>query len=630
MGIAGRVKDASGKPLRGARVVVVTSEPARSARPMGGLYIYNSLPVWNECHGPQATDEQGKFELVVPESRSGVYSAVVVYAAAPGHGATRKGLHPAPGRQEVELELGPEHVIRGRVIDLKGQPVVGASVRVVESRWWLPPRRLAMWAPTSTDDKGLFLIRGLERIATVQLQIEGESFTPQRSDVEPVPADSDRKLTFSVAPAKRLNGQVVFADTGKPAAGATIISVASPAGDGRWLEARTDSDGKFRINPFAPDEKSMFTREMTYFLDVFPPSGARYTVAEVTVPASSAVAQEVRVELRRGVLVKGRVTETGSGKPVAGARVQYTDRKGEHIAGAIEPSRANTAVSGADGRFELPVPPEPGHLLVMGPTPDYVRVETSDQELQRGKPGTKRLYADAVVPLEGGREGSEHTVDIQLRRGITLRGLIVGPDEKPAGLCVLFSLSCPAIGYWLGEENSVLWCAQGRFELPGCDPDQTHTVHVYDPARRLGATVKLTKQNATDRATVRLQPCGSARARFVDAAGKPLAKYRPQLTYLLSDGVPQRFYIGQNPPVDYPLEAVQGSLGPLDWDLFGSIETDNDGRVNFPALVPGAKYRIHWPPKDLTDTKPFPHLDFTVAPGEAKDLGQVVNDLVVR
>ena len=35
---------------------------------------------------------------------------------------------------------------------------------------------------------------------------------------------------------------------------------------------------------------------------------------------------------------------------------------------------------------------------------------------------------------------------------------------------------------------------------------------------------------------------------------------------------------------------------------------------------------IHWPPKDLTDPKPLPHLDFTVGPGEVKDLGKVVID----
>jgi hypothetical protein len=437
-------------------------------------------------------------------------------------------------------------------------------------------------------------------------------------------------VTISVSPAKGLHGRVVFADTGKPAAGATIFSLGAPVGEGRWLQTQTDGDGKFVINPFAPDEKAMFGRDLNYFLNVFPPAGARYTVAEVTVPASSAPAQEVRVELRRGVLVRGRVTEAGSGQPVAGARVQYNDRAGEHIAGGIPPSRLNTVLSAADGRFELPVPPVPGHLLVLGPTPDYVPVEASGQELERGKPGTKRLYADAIMRLEGRPDGSEQTVDIRLRRGVTLLGRVLGTDDKPAESCVLFSRSYRVSGYTLYDGPDLLACTDGRFEMPGCDPDRTHTASLFDSARRQGATVELTKQNATEPATVRLRPCGTARARLVDAGGKPLVKYRPQFTYLLTEGAPSRFYLnaGAN---EYPLEADQCYVSELGWDLFGGVETDADGRITFPALVPGAKYRIHWPPKDLTDPKPWPCVDFTVGPDEAKDLGAItVVDSTIR
>ena len=55
--------------------------------------------------------------------------------------------------------------------------------------WWLPPASLSIWAPTTTDDKGLFLIRGLGR-GKARLQIEGDTFTPQQSEVDPVRAES--------------------------------------------------------------------------------------------------------------------------------------------------------------------------------------------------------------------------------------------------------------------------------------------------------------------------------------------------------------------------------------------------------------------------------------------------------
>ena len=55
------------------------------------------------------------------------------------------------------------------------------------------------WAPTSSDDKGRFLIRGLGP-GKVLLQIEGETITPQRSEVEPVRAESAVTVTLSASP----------------------------------------------------------------------------------------------------------------------------------------------------------------------------------------------------------------------------------------------------------------------------------------------------------------------------------------------------------------------------------------------------------------------------------------------
>ena len=83
--VTGLVTDAGGKPHAGAQVVVVTAEYAHSARPMG---IWNGrLPLAIECHGPATSDDQGRFELVVPPCSSGVYSEL--RSARRGTGAWR-------------------------------------------------------------------------------------------------------------------------------------------------------------------------------------------------------------------------------------------------------------------------------------------------------------------------------------------------------------------------------------------------------------------------------------------------------------------------------------------------------------------------------------------------------------
>jgi hypothetical protein len=206
-----------------------------------------------------------------------------------------------------------------------------------------------------------------------------------------------------------------------------------------------------------------------------------------------------------------------------------------------------------------------------------------------------------------------------------LRGRALGLDNKPVAKFIVVSLAYRVTDYGVGVNPDVLRCANGEFELRGCDPDQPNTAYLLDEANRLGATVELTKQNASEPAIVHLRPCGSARARFVGADGKPLAKLFPWFSYVLASGAPSgRNYFGE---FDYPLEARQGNAISQDWILLQSVATDDDGRITFTALVPGLCYRIIKSiPDDINDRTPWPHLDFTVEAGEVKELGTVVTN----
>ena len=59
----------------------------------------------------------------------------------------------------------------------------------------------------------------------------------------------------------------------------------------------------------------------------------------------------------------------------------------------------------------------------------------------------------------------------------------------------------------------------------------------------------------------------------------------------------------------------------LDVDRYRDIKTDANGQVTFPTLIPGATYRII-----VFNQKEKTEIQFTVEPGEAKDLG----DLKIR
>ena len=70
-----------------------------------------------------------------------------------------------------------------------------------------------------------------------------------------------------------------------------------------------------------------------------------------------------------------------------------------------------------------------------------------------------------------------------------------------------------------------------------------------------------------------------------------------------------------------PLMADAIHVGNLDRERYRDLKTDREGRMTFPTLIPGATYRI-----PVYNQPVKTQIEFTVKPGEAKDLG----DLVIR
>src|SRR5207244_1660383 len=134
--------------------------------------------------------------------------------------------------------------------------------------------------------------------------------------------------------------------------------------------------------------------------------------------------------------------------------------------------------------------PGPGHLLVQGGTPDYLQREVYyDYSSGRilNSPGDDpnivanggRWRVNGLAALNSKRGAEPPEIKITLRRGVTVKGRLVGPDGKPVAkakmLCRLAVAS--TVGYAGLYPVDV---SEGRFELPGCDPDKTYPVYFLD------------------------------------------------------------------------------------------------------------------------------------------------------
>ena len=392
--------------------------------------------------------------------------------------------------------------------------------------------------------------------------------------------------------------------------------------DARWTETETDQDGKYAINPFAINS---ITGRNLHIINVFPPDGAPYLVHQENMKVSRAARREVNVKLQRGVLLSGKVVDATSGKPISGARIQcsaaFTDAVSPE---ATEPSRLHVAISQSDGGYQLPVPNKRSVLYVTAPTLDYVREETSRRELDSEVTGGRRIAANAIVKLHFDKGDTKRNVDIQLRRGKTLRCRVIDAQGGPAKSVTATSPSYNPNGYCFSEPTLLRGNEAGWVEIPGCDPDTEHEVSFYDDRTRQGATVVLTGPDFSKSRTVQLQPCGIATAKLIDEAGNPVAGFKPNLGYVINKGV-----VRTRNRSESPLTLDYGAISWLQPEAYREPPTsDANGRIEFPELIPGLKYQFHWFPNAVQRPEDFPlnapmHI-FAVDAGEQKQLGEIV------
>jgi RNA polymerase sigma factor (sigma-70 family) len=604
--IFGRVVDEQGQPLAQASVAVV-ARPTHHGHP---------VPLKPLHLGSTRTDAQGRFQVESPRVTPFEYGAAFVLARALGKGM---GWHPfslSNARQNVTVQLLRERVIRGRLLDLQGQPARGVqlTVHAVFSRdghqydgvgFESLPDDLSPWpGPTTTDDEGRFSLHGVGDGLNVKIHIQDDRYTTEDWELLSSATNKADEVTHTLAPPRWLVGQVTYSDTRKPVPHAPLfVDAVEYGGQRHFVFAQADANGRFRVAPYLGD---------LYSVTAHAPEGEPYLSRRMGLfpwPRGGGRSHEVNVSLPRGFSLRGKVVEEASGKPVAGALVGYWARQSQD-SGDL---RARTD---AHGRFHLAVPASSGHLIVKGPSADYLHLATSSQDFDPTVRPQRWYYPDGLVSIQLTPDSKPAEMVVMLRRGVTVKGRVLMPDGKPAGDCVLFGRDyLPAT---LDYRMDLLSIHDGRFELLGCDREKTRRVYFYDAKNQLGAAVELSGKQANEDATVRLAPLGSVRVRYVDQQNKPLANHnlfhRPRSGLIL--------VLSPNPSAPAP-EAAQADAmywGNLDPKLNLEPTTDAEGRFTIQTLIPGATYRILGFGKVGAETKK----EFTVEAGQTLDLGDVV------
>ncbi len=614
MRVVGRVLDSSGVPMRGAVVEVIgrRRQAYRAATGFGSPILL----------GRGGSQSDGQFQLdAARTSSTGFFDGLYVVAMVPGFGLGWATLNPDAEQPVAEIRLQPEQLIRGKLVDLSGQPAAGVELPV---DGFGEAKNFGLWSATSlynrnapedarawprglkTDGQGRFELHGVGRGLSVSFVVNDRRFAQQWLGVATDDRDGPKKVTLALQPAKIIEGQVLDASTGQPIPGAVIEVGAETKTGIHPAVFHADNQGQFQANPFPADH---------FKVSAFPADGMPYLPSRVEFAWNKgAVKKEIVVKLTRGTVIKGKVVEENTGRALAEASVQYLAINGsaEHKGGWEA-----MVASKDDGSYQIVVPPGKGHLLVFGPTADFILDVIGGRTLDEGLPGGERHYAHKIMAYDVKAGDPPRAIDAVLRRGKTIKGRVVGPrGETVEHAAILTRLQIePFNTSWRGDASFQPHARDGCFELHGLNPDKAILVYFLDADHQWGGTIEISGKPITEPMTVQLQRNGQAKARFVATDGRPLAKLIPPIEIVVTPGPPPR----RGELFADTARLIQ--VDPQHYYRPNLLRTDADGRVTLPDLIPGAFYRI----SDYSPSKGWQvRKDFTVKPGETLDLGDIL------
>jgi len=186
-------------------------------------------------------------------------------------------------------------------------------------------------------------------------------------------------------------------------------------------------------------------------------------------------------------------------------------------------------------------------------------------------------------------------LDLQADPGKSVAIEVVGPDGAPVG-------DTRVKGQRELFQSAAIPQASSSFEVHALDPTKPRRVVVMHEGRKLIGSAVL-KGDGSGPVTIKLQPWGSVAGRIVDDEGRPR----------------KAMFIGSPGGSDNKRPETHDILPGSDWNQ--GVRVGDDGRFLIEGLVPGLKYSAT--SRTGFETPGDLFADLIVAPGEAKDLGDL-------
>ena len=352
--LRGQVFSVDGTPLRRAQVRA-TGQDGR-----GG--------------GVSTTDPQGKFEIKdLPAGRYSISASKAGYVnmqygqrrVDQSGGGTILDVLDGQAVEKINFALPRGGVITGRILDEFGEPIAGAQVSALRSRFFSGSRRMMPSGSDNTDDTGAYRIYGLApgeylvsgtvrspmfMMPGMTSQSEPEGYapsyypgTPSMGEAQRINVKGGQELTgvnFALAATRlaRIRGRVTNSG-GEPAGGLMIMVNSLNPNDMYQMpmmsRSQTRADGSFEVTGLSQGTYSVNARSMMN------PMASEVGQARVTVAGEDV--DGVMLVMSRGAVARGVVTsDEGTALPIRGDQIrifaQQTDPNPDFSMGGMPPT----------------------------------------------------------------------------------------------------------------------------------------------------------------------------------------------------------------------------------------------------------------------------------------------------
>ncbi len=683
----GRVLSPAGDPVNAAHVLVT--------RVTGSMYTGNEQI---EILAETKTGRDGQFKLsydaVLPNNQRGFLQGTtenVSVQIVTVHPNFSVGFHSNFNPQwdeQVEIEFKAPDALTGRLIDLEGRPLAGATLQVRAvaqaseplDEWFKkaasnprPDAEMMMMAsaasrnerprpvrfpsqtgfaangivpPVQSDQSGRFTIPniGPDRMVVFEVAAPNVARTtvkmvthdgPDVYDSYPDPRLRDRLIhgndsTITVEPGFLVKGIVTEKGTGNPIPGCKI-EVTQIAGSISSVEdfasTTTDASGAYRLDRLPADPPS----SRGYRIRFSPPAEAPFFPTDLAVRLESDRHEKVfDVELPRARMVRGRVIDERTGKPVR-SLVGYLPKLNNKIAAEFPNFRSGMRTvafsdfrwTEPDGSFEVPAINGEGALCVtaqqksafgIAGNPDGIKglQREGNRFVLYHLFGPSMINEFRKISLSDGDPDPE--IEVALRSLSRNRLRIVDANGRPVVGCRVSGLLPDVMFAARQSPSQQIPLQSAEADIIGLEVESPRVLAIDKPGKELGAIAVVRKEDGSP-VTVTLQSGGQIRGRLLDKAGDPIVG-----ASVMATGIS---------PVELPTTEFRNR--PVSFRVYTSVfKTGRDGRFEIQGVIPGCAYATNFmgngPLESLksSEIESLRKQTSNVQPGESTDVGDIV------